>query len=68
MTQPVNQGGIGFDAVWYMAFYHNLNGDGNERLREAKIGPNATLRGPLDSLTVSCRDWRMVREFPALKL
>jgi 1,4-alpha-glucan branching enzyme len=29
MTQPVNQGGIGFDAVWYMDFYHNLIGDGN---------------------------------------
>ncbi len=29
MTQPVNQGGIGFDAVWYMDFYHNLIGDGD---------------------------------------
>jgi 1,4-alpha-glucan branching enzyme len=29
MTQPVDQGGIGFDAVWYMDFYHNLIGDGN---------------------------------------
>ncbi|HKE20777.1 MAG TPA: alpha-amylase family glycosyl hydrolase [Bryobacteraceae bacterium] len=29
MTQPVNQGGIGFDVVWYMDFYHNLIGDGN---------------------------------------
>jgi len=29
MTQPVKQGGIGFDAVWYMDFYHNLIGDGN---------------------------------------
>jgi 1,4-alpha-glucan branching enzyme len=29
MTQPVNHGGIGFDAVWYMDFYHNLIGDGN---------------------------------------
>jgi 1,4-alpha-glucan branching enzyme len=25
----VKQGGIGFDAVWYMDFYHNLIGDGN---------------------------------------
>ena len=29
MTQPMSQGGIGFDAVWYMDFYHNLIGDGN---------------------------------------
>ncbi len=29
MTQPVSQGGIGFDAVWYMDFYHNLIGDGD---------------------------------------
>jgi len=28
MTQPVDQGGIGFEAVWYMDFYHNLIGDG----------------------------------------
>lgn len=29
MTQPLSQGGVGFDAVWYMDFYHNLMGDGN---------------------------------------
>ena len=29
MTQPVNQGGVGFDALWYMDFYHHLIGDGN---------------------------------------
>lgn len=29
MTQSADQGGIGFDAVWYMDFYHNLIGDGN---------------------------------------
>jgi 1,4-alpha-glucan branching enzyme len=29
MTEPLNQGGIGFDAVWYMDFYHNLIGDGD---------------------------------------
>jgi 1,4-alpha-glucan branching enzyme len=43
MTQPVNQGGIGFDAVWYMDFYHNLIGDGNypgyaDLLRNAGYG------------------------------
>jgi 1,4-alpha-glucan branching enzyme len=29
MTQPLNRGGIGFDAVWYADFYHHLIGDGN---------------------------------------
>ena len=29
MTQPLDQGGIGFDAVWYADFYHHLIGDGN---------------------------------------
>jgi 1,4-alpha-glucan branching enzyme len=29
MTQPVDQGGIGFDSVWYADFYHHLIGDGN---------------------------------------
>ena len=29
MTQPLNQGGIGFDAVWYVDFYHHLIGDGD---------------------------------------
>jgi 1,4-alpha-glucan branching enzyme len=29
MTQPLNQGGIGFDAVWYADFYHHLIGDGS---------------------------------------
>lgn len=27
ITQPPEQGGIGFDATWYAAFYHNLAGD-----------------------------------------
>jgi 1,4-alpha-glucan branching enzyme len=29
MTQPPNNGGIGFDAVWYADFYHHLAGDGD---------------------------------------
>ena len=29
MTQSPNEGGIGFDAVWYADFYHHLMGDGN---------------------------------------
>ncbi|MGO8816918.1 MAG: alpha-amylase family glycosyl hydrolase [Terriglobia bacterium] len=49
MTQPVNQGGIGFDAVWYMDFYHNLIGDGNysgygDLLRNAGYGAAGPLQ------------------------
>lgn len=29
MTQSLDHGGIGFDAVWYVDFYHHLIGDGN---------------------------------------
>jgi 1,4-alpha-glucan branching enzyme len=29
MTQSPDQGGIGFDAIWYIDFYHHLIGDGN---------------------------------------
>ncbi len=29
MTQSLDQGGVGFDAVWYADFYHHLIGDGN---------------------------------------
>ncbi len=29
MTQGLDQGGMGFDAVWYSDFYHHLVGDGN---------------------------------------
>jgi 1,4-alpha-glucan branching enzyme len=29
MTEPVDQGGAGFDAIWYMDFYHHLIGDGD---------------------------------------
>ena len=29
MTQSLDLGGIGFDAVWYSDFYHHLIGDGN---------------------------------------
>jgi 1,4-alpha-glucan branching enzyme len=42
MTQPVaDQGGIGFDAVWYMDFYHNLIGDGNYGDSYANLLKNA---------------------------
>ncbi len=29
MTQSLDQGGVGFDVVWYADFYHHLIGDGN---------------------------------------
>jgi 1,4-alpha-glucan branching enzyme len=37
MTQPLNQGGIGFDAAWYADFYHHLIGDGNYGDSYAKL-------------------------------
>ena len=37
MTQSVNQGGVGFDAVWYADFYHHLIGDGNYGDNYAKL-------------------------------
>ena len=41
MTQPPDQGGIGFDAVWYADFYHHLIGDGNYGDNYAKLLKNA---------------------------
>jgi 1,4-alpha-glucan branching enzyme len=49
MTQPQDQGGIGFDSVWYSDFYHHLIGDGNygdnyaNLLRTAGYGNGAPL-------------------------
>jgi 1,4-alpha-glucan branching enzyme len=37
MTQSQNQGGIGFDAVWYADFYHHLIGDGNYGTEYARL-------------------------------
>jgi 1,4-alpha-glucan branching enzyme len=37
MTQSLDQGGIGFDAVWYSDFYHQLIGDGNYGDNYAKL-------------------------------
>lgn len=37
MTQSANQGGVGFDAVWYADFYHHLIGDGNYGDNYAKL-------------------------------
>ena len=49
MTQPLDEGGIGFDAVWYADFYHHLIGDGNYGDNYAKLLKNAGygVPGPL---------------------
>lgn len=50
MTQSPNEGGIGFDAVWYADFYHHLAGDGNygddyaRLLKIAGFGADGPLR------------------------
>ncbi|HEV2199522.1 MAG TPA: alpha-amylase family glycosyl hydrolase [Bryobacteraceae bacterium] len=41
MTQSPDQGGVGFDAVWYADFYHHLIGDGNYGDNFAKLLKNA---------------------------
>jgi 1,4-alpha-glucan branching enzyme len=41
MTQSVDEGGVGFDAVWYADFYHHLIGDGNYGDNYAKLLKNA---------------------------
>jgi len=45
MTQPQDQGGIGFDAVWYADFYHHLIGDGNYGDSYARLLKNAGYGG-----------------------
>ena len=37
MTQPAEDGGIGFDAIWYADFYHHLSGDGNSGDKYARL-------------------------------
>jgi 1,4-alpha-glucan branching enzyme len=37
VTQPARQGGIGFDAVWYVDFYHHLIGDKDESPHYARL-------------------------------
>jgi 1,4-alpha-glucan branching enzyme len=41
MTQASDQGGVGFDAVWYADFYHHLIGDGNYGDNYARLLKNA---------------------------
>ena len=46
MTQPLDAGGIGFDAVWYADFYHHLIGDGNYGDNYAKLLKTAGYGAP----------------------
>jgi 1,4-alpha-glucan branching enzyme len=46
MTQSLDQGGIGFDSVWYADFYHHLIGDGNYGDNYAKLLKNAGYGSP----------------------
>jgi len=50
VTQPATQGGIGFDAVWYVDFYHHLIGDKDEGSNYARLlhGAAASSDGPLN--------------------
>jgi 1,4-alpha-glucan branching enzyme len=50
MTQSLDRGGMGFDAVWYADFYHHLIGDGNYGDNYAKLLKNAGygVAGPLN--------------------
>jgi 1,4-alpha-glucan branching enzyme len=50
MTQSPDQGGVGFDAVWYVDFYHHLIGDGNYGDNYARLLKNAGYgtAGPLN--------------------
>lgn len=37
VTQPVDAGGLGFDAIWYADFYHHLIGDTDQGADKAKL-------------------------------
>lgn len=45
VAQPTDQGGLGFDAVWYADFIHHLVGDGNYGPSYARLIHNAGLGG-----------------------
>jgi 1,4-alpha-glucan branching enzyme len=53
VTQPPDAGGLGFDATWYVDFYHHLVGTLGEGSEWAKLLARAGLGGD-DSLNV---DW-----------
>jgi 1,4-alpha-glucan branching enzyme len=37
VTEPADEGGLGFDAVWYADFYHHLVGDGERGSEYARL-------------------------------
>jgi 1,4-alpha-glucan branching enzyme len=41
VTESPDVGGLGFDATWYAAFYHNLIGDAQQGTNYAKLIPTA---------------------------
>lgn len=41
VTASPDQGGLGFDATWYSAFYHHLVGDARQGTEYAKLIPTA---------------------------
>jgi 1,4-alpha-glucan branching enzyme len=45
MTQLPDNGGLGFDAIWYADFIHHLQGDGNYQSNYARLIYNAGLGG-----------------------
>ena len=49
LTQPANEGGLGFDAVWYSDFCHHLVGDGTRGSEYARLLRTAGtgVEGPL---------------------
>jgi 1,4-alpha-glucan branching enzyme len=46
MTQSLDSGGIGFDATWYVDFYHHLIGDGNYGDNYARLLKHAGYGAP----------------------
>ncbi|MDR1073668.1 MAG: alpha amylase C-terminal domain-containing protein [Treponema sp.] len=55
VVKPVEEGGMGFDARWYSAFYHNLMGDTDQGdaaklIYRAAISPGSPL--PMDRFAV----------------
>ena len=43
VTEPADEGGLGFDAVWYADFYHHLIGDGERGPEDARLVATAGL-------------------------
>lgn len=37
VIKPLNEGGMGFDAAWYVEFFHNLMGSSGNRVNNARL-------------------------------